>query len=280
MLIIMCSVILGNLSKPATILIEKISNAIGITYEPTRIKRKARANAEAYKIEECAKYDIASELEERTIKRLIKQESIKQMNIEKIIYKIIEKLPESADTQKLDNDWIMYFFKNCDSISDDAMQTLWADLLLEETKNIGTFSKRTVNCISTMDKLDAELFTKLCQFSAQDDLLLIYDVNDPIYSEQDIDFNSLNHLSDIGLISFDDIAGYSREGLAISKTYHITYFSTTLKVKFSKEDFNTGRCIFSQIGKELLTICGAKENIHFVNYLIEQFTKQDIEVSL
>ncbi len=41
---------LGDLSKPATILIKKISNAVGILYEPRRIKNTAKAEAEADKL--------------------------------------------------------------------------------------------------------------------------------------------------------------------------------------------------------------------------------------
>jgi hypothetical protein len=37
---------IGDLSKPATVLVEKICNAVGVVYEPTRIKRKARAELE------------------------------------------------------------------------------------------------------------------------------------------------------------------------------------------------------------------------------------------
>jgi len=37
---------LGDLSKPATVLIEKISAAVGALYEPRHIKRVAQAEAE------------------------------------------------------------------------------------------------------------------------------------------------------------------------------------------------------------------------------------------
>ncbi len=40
----------GELSKPATVLIEKISDAIGIVFEPCQIKRIAKAETEADKI--------------------------------------------------------------------------------------------------------------------------------------------------------------------------------------------------------------------------------------
>ena len=38
---------IGELAKPATVLIEKISSAVGCLYEPTKVKRLARAEAEA-----------------------------------------------------------------------------------------------------------------------------------------------------------------------------------------------------------------------------------------
>jgi hypothetical protein len=38
---------LGDLSKPATVLIEKISDAVGALYKPRQIKRLAQAEAES-----------------------------------------------------------------------------------------------------------------------------------------------------------------------------------------------------------------------------------------
>jgi hypothetical protein len=40
---------LGGLAKPVTVLIEKISNAVGILYEPKKIVKRAKADAEAKK---------------------------------------------------------------------------------------------------------------------------------------------------------------------------------------------------------------------------------------
>ncbi len=47
---------LGELSKPATVLIEKTSKAVGTLYEPVQIKRVAKAEAEATIIK--AEYEI------------------------------------------------------------------------------------------------------------------------------------------------------------------------------------------------------------------------------
>ncbi len=48
---------LGDLSKPASILIEKISNAVGILYEPHRIRKKAEGEVDAEKIKALASID-------------------------------------------------------------------------------------------------------------------------------------------------------------------------------------------------------------------------------
>lgn len=41
------SINLDGLAKPATALVEKISNAIGVLYESTKIRKLAKAKAEA-----------------------------------------------------------------------------------------------------------------------------------------------------------------------------------------------------------------------------------------
>ncbi|MEZ8046985.1 hypothetical protein AB6D94_24130 [Vibrio sp. 10N.247.310.56] len=50
---------LGDISKPATVLIEKISNAVGILYEPRKIKKLAKTNAEADKIKLLAQLELS-----------------------------------------------------------------------------------------------------------------------------------------------------------------------------------------------------------------------------
>lgn len=49
---------LGELSKPATVLIEKVSDAVGGIAKPWQIKRVANAEAEAAKIKAIAQLEI------------------------------------------------------------------------------------------------------------------------------------------------------------------------------------------------------------------------------
>jgi predicted DNA binding CopG/RHH family protein len=49
-------------------------------------------------------------------------------------------------------------------VSDEDMQSVWAKILAEEAKKPGSFSKRTVAFVETLDKDEANLFNELCRF--------------------------------------------------------------------------------------------------------------------
>ena len=100
----------GDLSKPATTLIEKISSAIGTIYEPTRVKRLAKADVEEKKIKEIGRQEL-NELQRRAVERLIYEETRKQQNIESITSKCIPYLNEDAKAEDIEDDWLSYFFE-------------------------------------------------------------------------------------------------------------------------------------------------------------------------
>lgn len=271
----------GDLSKPATILVEKVCNAVGMVYEPTHIRRKARAEAEAERIKAAVRYELA-DVEHRAVERFVRQEARKQENIEKITAKAVEFLPKNADAQNLDEDWVAHFFKQCDTVSDSEMQTLWSRLLSGEASVPGTFSKRTVSFISYLDKKDAELFTKFCQFVwGMDDLApLIYEINDEIYKKQGISFDDLKHLDAIGLISYEPIHGYIRTGFQQKDV--IQYFEKRTNIEFSAEkkyEISIGHVIFTSVGEELFEICGAESNEDFYKYILNRLIGQGIILS-
>lgn len=272
---------LGELAKPATVLIEKVSNAIGVLYEPKRIIKKAKAEAEAEKIKAVANIEL-TEIQQRGIERLIYQEAKKQENIEFITAEAAKMLPPNAKTENLEEDWIVHFFDKCEKVSDKEMQSLWSNLLAGEATNPGTYSKRTVDLIATMDKKDAELFTKLGQFTwiIGEPTTLIFDETDEIYTKNGINFSSLKHLDSIGLISFESTTGYRR--LGFGKNTYILYFGIPILAEFTNEKDNEiqmGKVLFTQAGIELLSVCGAKQNEEFYNYAIDKLAKQNICLS-
>ena len=93
------------------------------------------------------------------MERLVHQEARKQENIEQITAAAAASLTEEAKVHDLEADWVAHFFKQCDTVSDKEMQSLWSRLLAGEATSPGTFSKRTVDFIASIDKKDAALFT-------------------------------------------------------------------------------------------------------------------------
>ena len=272
---------LGDLAKPATVLIEKVSNAVGVLYEPRRIRKKAEAEAEAEKIKALSGIEL-SEIQQRGIERLVHQEARKQENIENITAKAATNLPPDAKTDDLDEDWVAHFFDRCDKVSNEQMQSLWSSHLAGEATNPGTYSKRTVDFIATMDKSDADLFTKFCQFVwvIGEVTPLIFDPQADIYTSQGINFTSLKHLDSIGLISFESVSGYRK--LRLPKQAMIFYYGMPTLAEFAKEENNeiqVGKVLLTQAGKELVNICGSQRSQEFYEYAIKELSNQNIVLS-
>lgn len=264
---------LGELTKPATILIEKVSDAVGGLFRPWQIRRVAEAEAEAEKIKAISKIEI-TDLQYRSINRLFIEESKKQTNMEEITRKALPELSEQSRPKEVDDDWITHFFDKCRLISDEKMQLLWAKVLAGEANSPGKFSKRTVSLLSSIDKSDAELFASLCSFSwhVLNMVPLIYDVQHSVYSERGVKYISLKHLDDIGLISFNGITSYQL--LNLPQRLPVFYCDRPILIEFKKSEnniFDMGHVSFSKCGLELAALCPVKENTEFKDYVIERW---------
>lgn len=265
---------LGDLSKPATVLIEKISDAIGGIFKPYQIRRIAKAEAEAEKIRALADIEI-KELQQRALVRFVAEETKKQANIESITAKAINGLKADAKPEDIEDDWIANFFDKCRLISDNEMQELWARILSGEANSPGTYSKRTVNFLHSLDKADAQLFTVLCSYGwlIGDIVPLIYDVQAEIYKRNGINFNSLKHLDEIGLVSFNNLTGYRRIGLPERIT--VFYYGTPINIQFKNKennDLNVGKVLLSKVGQELAPIVGSKPLPEFLEYTLKKWS--------
>lgn len=271
----------GGLSKPATVLIEKISDAIGGVFEPWQIRRVAKAEAEADKIRAVAKIKI-TDLEQRALRRFMYEEARKQDNIEKITGQSLPQLNENAKPNEVDKDWIINFFDKCRLVSDEEMQNIWARILAGEANNPGKFSKRTINFMSSLAKEDALLFTKLCSFNWMfgENQPLIYDTGADIYTKNEINFSTLKHLDAIGLISFEIIAGYLLKDLP--QKINAYYINTPYILEFSNEKNNQleiGHALLTNIGEELASICKPEIVAGFDEYVIKKLNEKGIKVS-
>jgi len=243
---------LGDISKPADTLINKISEAVGGIFAPFQIKRIAKAEAEAAIIKTQSEIEI-TDLHRRAMHRFVEEEAQRQNNIEEITSKALPHLSEGSDPSAMENDWVTNFFEKSRIVSDGEMQDIWARVLAGEANAPGTYSKRTVNFLGDLDKKDAELFQSLCSFGwfIGKFTPLIFDAQAPIYNDKGLNFNTLTHLDSIGLIRFDSLSGFTR--LKLPKQFNVGYCGIPLALTMNNESDNQlpiGHALLTRMGEE------------------------------
>ena len=251
-----------DLTKPATVLIEKISDAIGGMAKPFQIVRVAKAEAKATVIRARAQVQVEN-LNRRAMLRFRSEKARKQANMEQIISDAIPQLEVGSAPQNLADDWITNFFDKCRVVSDQEMQQLWSRLLAAEANHPGKFSRKTVNLVSDLGKADAELFTAVCNFTwwfrapySYAAPIIFAGIGEPVhetYSRAGLNFESLTLLNSLGLIQFDAATGFVWNDAA--NPLHASYFGRVALVPNEAQNLNLGNVIFTRSGSELASVC-------------------------
>lgn len=269
---------LGDLTKPATVLVEKISDAVGGLFKPYQIVRVAKAEAEADRIRAESQIQV-TDLHRRAMHRFLEEEAKMQLNMEGITQKALPLLEEKSAPENMEDDWITNFFDKCRIVSDDEMQQLWSRILAGEANRPGAFSKRTVNLVGDLDKRDAELFMRLCGFVWQimHSFPLVFDVQDEIYNRHGVNFGTLGHLESLGLIQFNNVAQFQR--LRLPKNLTVFYYGKPAELTFPKDADNqlaVGNAILTRAGHELSQVCGSTPVDGFFEYVYDRWAGQSL----
>jgi Protein of unknown function (DUF2806) len=125
-----------DLTRPITVLFEKIAAAVGAWAFPGHIRRvgKAAAEVEADKIISqagahrtaaiiAAQGDIAvTDMQRRAAQRWLGEEVRRQENMEAVTEKALPLLSDGARPEKIEDDWIVNFFAKCRNVSSAQMQ--------------------------------------------------------------------------------------------------------------------------------------------------------------
>jgi hypothetical protein len=262
-------------SKPADILIGKISDAVGELLIPYQIMKVAAAESDTALFKDQTK-TVLTDLYRRAMHRFIEEEAQRQQNMEQITLKALQQLDEEADPNSMEKDWLINFFERSRLISDEEMQALLARVLSEEANSPGTFSKRTVNYLCDLDKVDAENFQALCSFGwfVGEFTPLVFDVKAEVYRNHGVTYDTLSRLERIGLIRFRNYSGYMLADLP--KTVIVAYCSQPLVLTLEKEKKNRlylGNVRLTPIGNEIATICYARRVDGFEDYVKEIWKK-------
>jgi hypothetical protein len=212
--------------------------------------------------------------------RFLEEEAKKQANIESVTQKALPLLEENSRPQDVEGDWITNFFDKSRIISDEDMQKLWAKLLAGEANCPGTISKRTVNLLADLDKRDAELFTRLCDFAwvIENNIVpLVFDINLDLYNRVGLYFSTLSHLETLGLIQFDNLAGFRLQHLP--KKITAIYYDRPLELTLLRDADNvlvTGRVLLTRAGYDLARICDCKSSDGFFDFVYDRWANQNL----
>ncbi len=275
----------AGLSEPLTKLIETVGNAAGTLYEPTKIRKKAKAEADAIIISTKAESE-KTDIEIRMQDRVVNHELRRQKNIESITHAAAESLSEIDEVSKesVDEDWVYRFFEESQDISDAQMQSLWAKILAEEVKKPKSFSIRTLRILKDLTKKDAENFTILCSFvwgihdvGSSTYAPIIHNIDSEIFIKNGLHFGVLQELDALGLIHFSPIGGFFISNNAtIKASYCGKLYILNRK---NKTGLNIGKVTFTNTGLQLFKIAEAPGNKTIGKTVVDNWKTEGWEVT-
>lgn len=93
---------------------------------------------------------------------MLTYQSIKrQNNLKSIFDKAIYMLPDEVSEETVDDDWIAQYTSHAQDVSSDEMQEYWAKILVEEVASPNTVSKRTLEVLKNLSRVEAEKFESI-----------------------------------------------------------------------------------------------------------------------
>jgi len=278
---------LEKLSKPITKLVDVVSKGIGTLYAPFGTVRQAEADAKAKIIHAKADTNVL-DIHERAQHRLIYREALRQENIERIASQAALELPNSVSEEPLDDDWVMQFFGCAEDVCDVDMQMLWSRILAGEVTTPGQYSKRTLQFLKTLDKWEAENFSKLCSFAFTTEQNWHFIIDDGFtYTKLNEilgDGNWVGHFSSIGLLSSET----SMHGASDLSGMKLNYFLDKYIIDGPEKPSTTSIASleiplsirnFTSVGQELARIAEAAPMDEYIVGLCESLNDKDINVS-
>lgn len=172
---------LAGLGKIAEVILDKIAAITGTLYEPTKVRRLGRAEAdvkaemilkttaaeleaEAMRRRYTAELDLENQdpkqLRDRAGQRLITQEIKRQENLELIVHDALEHA-DDAEPREIDDDWMEAFIQYAQTISAEGVRHLWSRILANQaTDGKPEISKATLDALRLLEPNQAANFQR------------------------------------------------------------------------------------------------------------------------
>lgn len=304
--------ILG-LSEPLTKLIETVSCGVGKLYEPTHIKRLAKAKAEEIKLISDTVTDNlclpisykngeigidvtdANELVQRAQNRFLFQQMKKQQNIEAVVAHAYAELDKAKTVSSIpvDEDWISSFFDFVANVSNEQMQILWGKVLAGEVAKPDSFSIRTLDILRKMTQEDARAFSNIVPFILKcpgDKEVTYYDFFIPgtllskekLIEKCGITFPSILRLDEARLVSSNSMISV---GAQLQPYENVLIEGRTEAVNIKnissiEKTLQHSAFLLTAAGVELLAVVSPSQNTCAPEWYLKEFTESLIGTDL
>lgn len=172
----------------------------------------------------------------------------------------MRKTPREALPQQ-DFDWFVRFYEDCGNISDEDLQALWARILAEEVHEPGSYSLRTLSCLSNMSKEEALLFQRVCSASIKSGRYVLLPRCEAYLESLQITYDDIIKLEDCGLIKSDPLMtleigleGDKKHGLIACSNEWVLYATKDMRIDPHRDTIDIPEYIFTVSGAELFSV--------------------------
>ena len=281
----------GNLTEPVSKLIDHVAGLVGAIDEPKRIRRVAAAEADATRIQAEAQVEAAKtralgilaidELAVRAHRRVDSRELRRQKNIEAIVVGAAHQLPNPVSTAPVDEDWLYQFLDECQDVSNEEMQRIWAKLLAGEIGEPGSYSLRTLRLVRALREADAKAFRTLCCYIWHVADGVVY-IKSPAakssLASRGIHYAQLLHLQTLGLITVQE--GVTQ--IEMGGWRWLEYMGTRYRLvnTSDRRAFPLVMYLLTDIGRELTPLCEVEPDEEYLQELIASWSDAGLEVSV
>lgn len=279
-----------GLAEPATKLIEIVSGAIGIIYEPRKIKKLA--DAEAYRIQKLTttaqETNFNGEIEFLDGKITINSNNVNDIEIKSLIVNEVKRLFNENENIKriadfaynelendnielsedIDEDWKNNFFDKSKKIYSEDLQFIFGKILAGEIRQPGTYSKRLLNILSNLSQKEATLFNKISKYVLHDSKNSFIISDSEILSNFDITIEDIIDLEEAGLINSNPL-NVSGTNIYQYKGYLINFFEQQPKLRIyclTNSGSDLEKILNQEISIDYLLEIKKKYNINKMNY--------------
>lgn len=158
-------------------------------------------------------------------------------------------------------DWHVRCYEACGNVSDDQLQSLWAELLAGEIREPDTYSFRTIDCLKNLSKREALLFKRICGTSIATGKYIYIPRVKAYLEHSKITHDDILKLEDCGLVKSDTNLSLTMDvtknnSILTANSSWLLLVRTKLDSQRVLNKFEIPEYLFTQSGMELYKIIG------------------------